>query len=104
MVGDSIERFLWSEARLGLSVPHVFRHTGPSNDAYHRRRTEDEIRRQGRWASLKSVARYMKPGRLLLQWRKVDPSLRGLAEQHAAVVGGQLVAVLASLPMGYLGR
>ena len=57
-------------------VPHVFRHTGPSNDRYHQRRSIAEVRRRGRWGHEKSVSRYDKPGRMLQVWSKIREQSR----------------------------
>lgn len=48
-------------------TPHVIRHSGPSYDILHRYRNLQDIQARGRWASASSVARYKKPGRMLLQ-------------------------------------
>jgi len=58
--------------------PHVVRHSGPSWDALRKLRSFEEIQARGRWACLKSVARYRKPGRLLLEDAKLDKSVRKL--------------------------
>ena len=60
----------WGLDQLSLT-PHVLRHSGPSSDAYHRIRSMDSIQQRGRWASPSSVARYQKPGRMLLLHQKV---------------------------------
>ena len=43
-----------------MGTPHRLRHSGPSHDVLHGRRTLEEIRRRGRWVSQKSVQRYTK--------------------------------------------
>ena len=52
-------------------TPHVLRHSGASHDAYHKVRGFSEIQSRGRWQCSKSVERYKKPGRMLLQHSKV---------------------------------
>ena len=56
--------------KLGLQhlklTPHVLRHSGPSSDICHKVRSLKAIQQRGRWASPKSVARYQKPGRMLM--------------------------------------
>eukprot|EP00973_Karenia_brevis_P042613 5898224-Karenia_brevis.AAC.1 len=49
--------------RLGIDA-HVYqlRHTGASADALAQRRTMQDIMSRGRWASVRSVKRYAKPG------------------------------------------
>jgi hypothetical protein len=39
-------------------VLYLLRHSGASNDAFHKRRTIQEIKRRGRWLSDRSVRRY----------------------------------------------
>lgn len=57
-------------------TPHTVRHSGPSYDAIHEHRTLAEIQTRGRWASLSSVQRYRKPGRLLLQASRLPNGLK----------------------------
>ena len=45
---------------LYLVTPHVFRHTGASNDFYHSRRDSNAIQKRGRWRAKASVRRYEK--------------------------------------------
>lgn len=54
----------------GSFFPHVLRHSGPSFDVIHCHRSLAQVQARGRWASSSSVARYRKPGRLLLQATK----------------------------------
>ena len=49
----------------GMGNPHRLRHSGPSRDVFLNRRTLEEVRRRGRWASVKSVQRYTKTHVLL---------------------------------------
>ena len=56
--------------------PHVIRHSGPSFDVMHSHRDIAAIQSRGRWASAASVARYKKPGRLLLQASQLPPALK----------------------------
>ncbi|CAE8600432.1 unnamed protein product, partial [Polarella glacialis] len=52
-------------------TPHSVRHSGPSNDKFHKRRSLLQIQKRGRWASPKSVARYEKEALLLGIWRAI---------------------------------
>lgn len=61
---------------VSLFTPHTLRHSGPSFDAIHFRRTLPEIQQRGRWAAPSSVQRYKKPGRLLLEASRLPPSLQ----------------------------
>jgi hypothetical protein len=48
--------------------PHVVRHSGASNDRFHKRRSLLQIQKRGRWASTKSMLRYEKEALLLAAW------------------------------------
>ena len=65
--------------RLGLQqlrlTPHVLRHSGPSSDCYHKTRSIVEIQQRGRWLAASSVARYKKPGRMLLLHQKIPDAI-----------------------------
>ncbi|CAE8638853.1 unnamed protein product, partial [Polarella glacialis] len=52
-------------------TPHSVRHSGPSNDKFHKRRSLLQIQKRGRWASPKSVTRYEKEALLLGIWRAI---------------------------------
>ena len=52
-------------------VPHAMRHTGPSVDFLHRSRSAASIMTRGRWKSLKSIQRYMKPGQMLARMKRI---------------------------------
>lgn len=79
-----------SASSLSLDVlklsPHGLRHSGPSTDSHHRIRDIAAIQQRGRWAAPSSVARYRKPGRMLLLhqhvpadiWRQSDKCFREL--------------------------
>ena len=53
-------------------TPHVVRHSGPSNDFYHRRKTIKQIQKQGRWAAFKSCRRYEKSGLIMQAWSRLN--------------------------------
>jgi hypothetical protein len=53
------------------ATPHSVRHSGPSNDRFHKRRSLLQIQKRGRWASPKSVSRYEKEALLLGIWRSI---------------------------------
>ena len=65
---------------------HGLRRAGPSTDSFHKVRTAPLIQQRGRWQSLSSVARYQKPGRVLLLhqhvpewiWKNTSKCLREL--------------------------
>jgi hypothetical protein len=64
------------------ATPHSVRHSGPSNDRFHKRRSLLQIQKRGRWASPKSVARYEKEALLLGIWRSIPECKHtGIAER-----------------------
>ena len=50
-------------------MPHILRHSGASNDAFHKRRPLVDIQKRDRWEVKKSVSRYEKHALLLKQQR-----------------------------------
>ena len=50
-------------------VPYLCRHSGASLDRASRLRSQEEVQKRGRWASMASVRRYEKHGRLNDTWR-----------------------------------
>ncbi|CAK0906248.1 unnamed protein product, partial [Prorocentrum cordatum] len=50
------------------AVPYQGRHSGASLDRASNRRTQEEVQKRGRWATLTSVKRYEKAGRLNESW------------------------------------
>lgn len=56
-------------------TPHCLRHSGASHDAYHKIRGICEIQSRGRWKAAKSVARYKRPGRMLLSQSQVSAAI-----------------------------
>ena len=73
-------RRLWWQAvealRLdGVGPPHSLRHSKPSADAMSGCRTLEEIRRRGRWASVKSVQRYSKTHSLVAARAKIPEEI-----------------------------
>ena len=61
----------------GTMFPHVFRHAGPSNDLFHKRRDLAAATKRGRWESKTSVRRYEKHGLLVKQWEKAPSDRHG---------------------------
>ena len=88
-------------AELGLAdfniVPHTFRHSGPSNDVYHKRRTLREVQKRGRWKSTRSVARYEKAGRLLRRWAGATDKTKRRAHAATKKVKTDLLRALRQL-------
>ena len=62
------------------------RHSGPSSDSLHQRRDINAIQQRGRWAAPSSVARYRKPGRMLLLHQQVPAAIWRNSEKSFAKV------------------
>ena len=63
-------------------TPHNLRHSGPSTDAYYKARSLSAIQQRGRWASISSVLRYNKPGRMLLLHQLVPQNIWNKAKKN----------------------
>jgi len=59
-----------------LAPPHSLRHSGPARDVLNNTRSLEEIRRRGRWASLKSVQRYTKSHLLIHRESLLDDAAK----------------------------
>ena len=90
--------FRTATKKLGIAkfnvTPHVLRHSGPSNDVLQRRVTLPEVKKRGRWACDRSVARYEKSGRLLLKVQQMSAVLERLASAAAARLPTALLAAI----------
>ncbi|CAK0870936.1 unnamed protein product [Prorocentrum cordatum] len=71
-------------------VPHCFRHTGPSTDAYLNALSIQQIQDRGKWKCPASVRRYEKHAALLRQLHKMTPRQR----REAIAAGRQLPDLL----------
>ena len=60
----------------GAVTPHVMRHTGPSNDIFHKRRDIQAVQKRGRWEAKASARRYEKASLLVKRWEVVHESRR----------------------------
>ena len=71
---------------LGIDCPvlHRLRHTGPANDTLRGTKSLEQIRRRGRWASLKSVERYSKTAHIVADLAQLDPEVRRLGDEFLA--------------------
>jgi hypothetical protein len=71
---------------LGIECPvlHRLRHTGPANDTLRESKSLEQIRRRGRWASLKSVERYSKTAHIVADLAKLPAEVRKLGEELLA--------------------
>ena len=54
-------------------MPHILRHSGASNDVYHKRRDLTSVQKRGRWQARKSVTRYEKHALLQRRWSQAAP-------------------------------
>ena len=75
-------------------MPHIFRHSGASNDMFHKRRSLEEIQKRGRWAARKSVTRYEKHALLLKRWEQAAPKRVASIRQQSQSFGPALVNFL----------
>ena len=71
---------------LGIECPvlHKLRHTGPANDTLRGSKSLEQIRRRGRWASLKSVELYSKTAHIVADLAHLDPEVRRLGDEFLA--------------------
>ncbi len=79
---------------LGLNTRKLslyeLRHSGPSNDLFHRRRSLNEVKRRGRWGFDGSVRRCEKRGRLAEQMSSLSRPLQRRALSSIVVVQSRL--------------
>eukprot|EP00438_Fugacium_kawagutii_P017101 Skav204591 [mRNA] locus=scaffold672:132020:137458:- [translate_table: standard] len=68
---------------LGLS-PHSLRHSGASSDSFNAVRDAKDIQTRGRWKCSDSVKRYKKPGRMMLNQKKVPQAVWSRAKHARA--------------------
>ena len=61
--------------------PYALRHGGASHDSLHRLRTPEQIKKQGRWKSDSSVARYNKHARVVTEANKLSGAAQSYGEQ-----------------------
>ena len=68
---------------LGIECPvlHKLRHTGPANDTLRGTRSLEQVRRRGRWASLKSVERYSKTAHIVADLAHLAPEVRRIGTE-----------------------
>ena len=75
-------------------MPHILRHSGASNDAFHKRRTLLEIQKRGRWQAKKSVARYEKHALLLKRWEQAPRDRHAAIRRRSQTLPAKLLAAL----------
>ena len=71
---------------LGIDCPVLprLRHTGPANDTLRGTKSLEQIRRRGRWASLKSVERCSKTAHIVADLAHLDPEVRRIGAEFLA--------------------
>ncbi|CAE7204167.1 unnamed protein product [Symbiodinium sp. CCMP2592] len=77
-------------------MPHILRHSGASNDMFHKRRSLNEIQKRGRWQARKSVTRYEKHALLLKRWEQASPKRVNSIRRQSQSFGPALVRYLKS--------
>lgn len=80
--------------KTSVVMPHVLRHSGASNDAYHNRRPLNEIQKRGRWQARSSVSRYEKHSLLLAQWRQCAVGRKQVINNRSEAFPAQLLRTL----------
>ena len=80
--------------RTACVMPHILRHSGASNDAFHKRRLLQEIQKRGRWQAKKSVTRYEKHALLLKRWEQAPSNRHALIRRRSQALPGKLLAAL----------
>ena len=75
-------------------MPHILRHSGASNDAFHKCRSLMEIQKRGRWQAKKSVARYEKHALLLKRWEQAPPARHPAIRRRSQALPVKLLAAL----------
>ena len=94
---EMVDSFKLAVGSIGLPsfVPYQLRHSGPSWDRQHKRRSQLAIMKRGRWKSLASLVRYEKGGMVTKDYGKLHPRLREHLELCSRVLeqvmlGGRL--------------
>lgn len=100
-------RNLWNWAKrvlhLDLGPLHTVRHTEPAASVEERRRSLEELRRLGRWASLRSVERYSKHYLLVGARERLPPEVRSRGAHLPEHPGELVVIVLEAQPRAVMG-
>lgn len=100
-------RALWNwlkkKHRLNLGPLHWLRHTEPAASIAERRRTLEEVRRLGRWASLTSVERYSKTHLLVKQREQLPVAVRERGEYLLEHPGELVQIILEAEPRKKMG-
>lgn len=75
-------------------MPHVLRHTGASNDVYHKRRSLLDVQRRGRWKAKSSVSRYEKHALLVQRWGQASVGRHADSHQRSQDFPAKLLRAL----------
>ena len=81
-----------------LKPPHALRHSRPSRDVLLSSRTLEEIRRRGRWVSLKSVQRYTKTFMLVKEMGQTPKEIRARGQAFLAAPESTLLSAVRRSP------
>ena len=92
------ERFFTQAIRsLQYSIsfsPHTMRHTGPSSDLFHKRRTLPDAQKRGRWMVKSSLRRYEQSALLVKAWEGVHPRRKTTVARLSQTFPAQLLQAL----------
>ena len=93
----------WCVARIlqvaeWIGPPHSVRHSRPSHDVLVGARSLEDVRRRGRWVSLKSVQRYTKGFILIRAMSQTPSSARQIGEKALEAPGKALAAAVRQSP------
>ena len=82
---EAAKSFKEAAVAMGLNpfVPYQLRHSGPSWDRLHARRSQNVVMKRGRWKSFASLARYEKGGMLTKQYQQLPQKLQEHLELRA---------------------
>ena len=102
----------WAAKECGVDrPPHSARHTGASHDLASGYRSQDQVKRRGRWLADKSVIRYAKTGDWISaveaqpKWVREKGGLAGSASGEARQAeGGDCLGSVVALNRTRLGR
>ena len=85
---EMVSSFRAATGALGLLifVLYQLRHSGPSWDKLHQRRSQVATTSRGQWRSLASLARYEKGGMVMKEYVQLPEALRHHLEQCAAMI------------------
>ena len=81
----------WNAIQLDFGPAHSLRHSGPAHSVLMKTRSLEEIRRRGRWQSLKSVQRYTKAHLILEKRAKMSDEQRQIGTKFWDTLGSHIM-------------